>query len=84
MFMHKMINMLKCFNIRKRITLPLGFFEELDWWRSYAAIFNGEADIIDTTANTFEIFTDACMTDWQESHPGTIILAVFHHVMMMI
>ena len=61
-FMHNMISLLPCFSVRRRLSLPNSFFDELDWWRSYATIFNGEADIIDTSSNTVELYTDASLS----------------------
>ena len=60
-FMHYMISLLKCFNTVNRIKLPLSFFEDLEWWRSYSEIFNGKADFINPELSTHSIDTDACL-----------------------
>ena len=60
--MFHMIQLLKCFNTRKRIELPATFFANTLWWQTFAEDFNGYADFFDPVANTFELFTDACLT----------------------
>ena len=60
-YMHHMISLLKLFNDRPKITLPLSFFEDLSWWSHYATIFNGQADFFDTNECVTEIYTDACL-----------------------
>ena len=60
-YMFHMIELLKLFNTRKRISLPKSFFEDLDWWTSFSLTFNGSADFFDPVVNTVELYTDACL-----------------------
>ena len=60
-FMYHMIQLLKRFNDRPRITLPRSFFEDLSWWDKFAESFNGYADFFDTQENSVDIYTDACL-----------------------
>ena len=60
-FMFHMIQLLKLFKDNNRITLPKSFHEDIQWWSTFAAIFNGYADFFDPVTNTIEIVTDACL-----------------------
>ena len=61
-YMFYMIQLLKVFNSRSRISLPLSFYEDISWWREFANIFNGQADFFDPVANTVELYSDACLS----------------------
>ena len=60
--MFHMIQLLKCFNTQRRITLPETFFDDILWWQTFAESFNGYADFFDPVENTIELYTDACLT----------------------
>ena len=61
-YMHHMIDLLKLFKNARRITLPESFHQDIEWWKTYAKIFNGKADFMNPEYNTSEIFTDACLS----------------------
>ena len=60
-YMYHMIQLLKLFHDNNRITLPISFFEDLQWWKNFAVSFNGSADYFDPVNNTVELYTDACL-----------------------
>ena len=60
-YMFHMIELLKMFNHKRRIELPVSFKEDLSWWSSFAASFNGSADFFDPVRNSMDIYTDACL-----------------------
>ena len=59
--MYHMIDLLKLFNTNRRIVLPDSFFEDIAWWKDFAATFNGSADYFDPVTNSVELYTDACL-----------------------
>ena len=61
-YMFHMIQLLKAFNIERRISLPLTFFDDISWWLTFAKTFNGYADFFDPVHNTKDLYTDACLT----------------------
>ena len=61
-YMFHMIQLLKCFNLNRRITLPASFYDDLSWWATFAENFNGCADYFDPVDNTIELYTDACLS----------------------
>ena len=60
-FMFHMIELLKLFNLRKRIELPKTFHDDISWWLSFAEQFNGRADFFDPVKDNVKIYTDACL-----------------------
>ena len=60
-YMYHMIDLLKLFHTQRRIDLPPTFFVDIEWWRDFAAVFNGSADFFDPVANSVELYTDACL-----------------------
>ena len=61
-YMFHMIQLLKCFNAKHRITLPAAFHDDIAWWVTFAENFNGYADFFDPVTNTVELYTDACLS----------------------
>ena len=61
-YMYHMIQLLKLFNVRKRIILPLSFHEDIAWWRVFAESFNGQADFFNPVDCSVELYTDACLS----------------------
>ena len=60
-YMFHMIQLLKLFKDRQRISLPLSFHDDIAWWATFAEDFNGQADFFDPVDNTVELYTDACI-----------------------
>ena len=59
-FSHRIIAMLSCFTSKKRyVTLSASFQLDLDWWRDFAAWFNGTARIVQPPRHTTMVCTDA-------------------------
>ena len=59
-FTHRIIDMLRQFSAKKRyVTLSKSFHADLDWWREFAAWFNGSAKILKPKIKSTWVCTDA-------------------------
>ena len=59
--MYHMIQLLKQFNMKRRIELSVEFFNDLSWWTNFAETFNAYADFFNPVDNSIELYTDACL-----------------------